>query len=179
MPEVDKIQVHELDEIENIRDYKTEFLADISNINTEAYIGTFKVPLAEIVGTANYITDSDDVEEAIEKMFASGEISAAEKEEIREMVWAVIRHPQFEKWFSPTKKVKNEAEIILSNGDILRPDRVVFDENEVAIIDFKTGMRKPEHDQQIATYKLQLLEMGHLRVNGLLVYTGNLEVFEV
>ena len=127
----------------------------------------------------SFIRNSDDVEEAIEKMFASGEISAAEKEEIREMVWAVIRHPQLEKWFSPTKKVKNEAEIILSNGDILRPDRVVFDENEVAIIDFKTGMRKPEHDQQIATYKLQLLEMGHLRVNGLLVYTGNLEVFEV
>ena len=63
MPEVDKIQIHELDEIENIRDYKTEFLADISNAGSGAYIGTFKVPLAEVVGTANYITDSDDVEE--------------------------------------------------------------------------------------------------------------------
>lgn len=63
MPEVDKIQINQLQEIDNLSDYKTELLVDISNKVTSAYIGTFKTNLTEIVGNNTIIENSDDVEE--------------------------------------------------------------------------------------------------------------------
>ena len=37
---------------------------------------------------------------------------------------------------------KNEEEILFGNGRILRPDRLIFKENEVSIIDYKLARKQ-------------------------------------
>ncbi len=127
----------------------------------------------------SFIHSESDLETAIEKLVQGGDIDTTEVEQVRKEIAQVLHHEDVKPFFKNGTTVKNEAEIILPNGDLLRPDRVVFDGEEVVVIDFKTGMRKPQHDQQILTYKNHLLEMGNAKVRAILIYTGSLEVLEV
>ena len=127
----------------------------------------------------SFIQSDSDLNHAIEKLIQGGDIEPSEVAQVRMEITQVLHHSKVKPFFKEGTTVKNEAEIILPNGDLLRPDRVVFNGNEVIVIDFKTGMRKPQHDQQILTYKNHLLEMGHSEVRAILIYTGSVEVLEV
>ena len=59
-------------------------------------------------------------------------------------------------YFAQGLRVKNEEEILLSNGRILRPDRLIFEENEVTIIDYKTGQENNTHKNKFWNTKLKL-----------------------
>ncbi|MGB0806889.1 MAG: UvrD-helicase domain-containing protein [Salibacteraceae bacterium] len=127
----------------------------------------------------SYIESSTDVSLAIDKMVGSGEIMPNDAKPITHLINQVIKDPRLQQYFVPGLVVKNEEDIVLSNGEFLRPDRVVIDGDNACVIDFKTGMRKPEHDKQILSYKLQLINMGYQNVKALLVYTTDVEVVEV
>ncbi len=127
----------------------------------------------------SFISTATDLEEAILALINQGDIDQEEEKQVRTEITNVLHHPDVKPFFKEGLVVKNEAEIILANGDLLRPDRVVFDRDEVIVIDFKTGMRKPQHDQQIISYKQQLMQMGHASVRAILIYTSSVEVLEV
>jgi len=92
----------------------------------------------------------------------------------------VVNHPQLRECYSGTWLVKNETEVVLQNGGLVRPDRVVVKNREVTIIDYKTGERDKEHLQQVESYKQAFLQLGFDKVKGLLVYLGDeIEVVEV
>ena len=127
----------------------------------------------------SYIDTHDDIQESIDTLIKNGDIQMDESEKMLGVIERVVKHPKVAAYFSSELKVKNESEIILANGEILRPDRVVFDNDKTVVIDFKTGMRKPQHEQQILQYKNQLLQMGYSNVKAILVYTEQVEVVEV
>jgi ATP-dependent exoDNAse (exonuclease V) beta subunit len=127
----------------------------------------------------SFIEDKQDVAAAIEKMIASGELSEEENLPLHQLIAEVMKHPKLAPFFESGLLVKNEEDLVLADGELLRPDRVVIENGEACVIDFKTGMRKPEHDQQILTYKMHLLNMGYKKVKALLVYTSQVEVVEV
>lgn len=127
----------------------------------------------------SFIEKEADLDESIQYLLRQGDIEAGEMEQVRNEIKNVLLHPDVKPFFRVGLTVKNEAEIILPNGDLLRPDRVVFDKEEVIVIDFKTGMRKPQHEQQIVNYKNHLMQMGHPNVRAILIYTNMVEVCEV
>jgi hypothetical protein len=127
----------------------------------------------------SFIPDLTDVNQSVEKLVALGDLGLDEVSPMKSVISDVINHPQLASYFEKGLIVKNEEDIVLPNGDFLRPDRVVIRGNDACVIDFKTGMRKPEHDQQITSYRLQLEQMGYENVKSLLVYTTKLEVVEV
>ena len=47
--------------------------------------------------------------------------------------------PVLKKYFTSETESKNEAEILNADGELLRPDKIVFKNNEVIVIDYKTG----------------------------------------
>ena len=65
--------------------------------------------------------------------------------------------------------MKNEEEILLSNGRVIRPDRLIFKENKVTIIDYKTGLENNTHKKQVLEYKTEIENMGY-KVKCLLIY---------
>jgi len=127
----------------------------------------------------SFVEVEQDIPAAIDKLILQGDIEMSEKETFNKMLLDVITHPNVSPYFRSGLKVKNEAEIVLKDGTFLRPDRVVIDTDETTVIDYKTGMRKPEHDQQILSYKTQLQKMGYKNVNAVLIYTSGVEVVEV
>ncbi|MFT6800922.1 MAG: ATP-dependent exoDNAse (exonuclease V) beta subunit [Salibacteraceae bacterium] len=127
----------------------------------------------------SFINDEDDIAFAMEQLVNTGDIEKEEVDALVTLIKEVIHHPQLSQYFNKGLEVKNEADLVLANGDLLRPDRVVIDGEDACVIDFKTGMRKPEHEQQIVSYKIQLEKMGYENVKSLLIYTHKLEVVEV
>ena len=63
--------------------------------------------------------------------------------------------------------------------DALRPDRVVFINGSVHVLDFKTGTAKETHKQQIKRYGKLYQQMGYEKVRTQLVYLDTNEVVEV
>jgi ATP-dependent helicase/nuclease subunit A len=48
--------------------------------------------------------------------------------------------------------IRNEVEIVLKDGNVLRPDRIVVDRDSVSIIDFKTGKKSSDYKEQLMKY---------------------------
>ena len=127
----------------------------------------------------SFIETENDIDFALNCLLATGELENTEKETMREVIQNVLNHPDLSPLFKEGLIVKNESDIVLANGELLRPDRVVIDGNQACVIDFKTGMRKPEHDEQILSYKIQLEKMGYENVRAILIYTHQLEIIEL
>ncbi|UTW65689.1 UvrD-helicase domain-containing protein [bacterium SCSIO 12643] len=127
----------------------------------------------------SYIDSVEDLTEAVLKLEMEGDIKPDEKEVIEGKLSEVIQHPQVSEFFKWGVQVKKEAEIILSNGDLLRPDRVVIEDEQAIVIDFKTGMKKTDHHAQITSYKNQLIGMGYQDVRAVLIYVDPVEVVEL
>ena len=64
----------------------------------------------------------------------------------------VFNLPKFKAWFDPAAVSLEEAEIMDADGDVYRPDRIVFREGRIEVIDFKFGKREEAHKEQIETY---------------------------
>ena len=86
--------------------------------------------------------------------------------QIREM----LSHPDLAPYYESTWTVKNEAAIILPDGHILRPDRVVIRGEEAVVIDYKTGRQDQKHKTQILQYADVLKKMGYVVRKSILAY---------
>jgi ATP-dependent exoDNAse (exonuclease V) beta subunit len=126
------------------------------------------------------VQSESDITNAVSEIVNLGEISSDKGSEIASRLKVWTTKPEVEKWFSSEVKVLNEAEILLPNGVHYRPDRVVFFENEVHVIDFKFGQIKSnKYQRQVSTYMSIISEMGYSLVKGFLWFVELGEVEEV
>ena len=121
-----------------------------------------------------------DVEEAFKDGIIQGIISAHQELILKKLVLEVIEHPQLREFFVDVEHVKNEVELYNSIGVILRPDKLILDNNSATIIDFKTGkVNRKRHAEQLTAYESTLKELGYTQIKKLLVYIDGLNVIEV
>jgi CRISPR/Cas system-associated exonuclease Cas4 (RecB family) len=73
-------------------------------------------------------------------------------------------------------RVFNEREILTENGLVLRPDRMVFRKEGAAVLDYKTGVPKPEHRAQVRAYRQAVEESGYAVESAILVYINENQV---
>jgi ATP-dependent exoDNAse (exonuclease V) beta subunit len=125
------------------------------------------------------INYSDDVEKAVNSMLAEGLINNEEKEHLIFTIQKIIKLPGLINHFSAGSVIKNEAEVISLTGEMFRLDRVVINQKNAVIIDYKTGGKKSSHQQQIIQYGDLLAQMGYIVTEKLLVYIEDLEVLAV
>jgi ATP-dependent exoDNAse (exonuclease V) beta subunit len=115
-----------------------------------------------------------------EQACLEGLISAEDTPDVSEVLRSVVSHPALERLFSEEVRVRTEAEILLPDGSFFRPDRVVFDGDQVTIVDYKTGRPHPQHREQLESYAGSIREMGHRKITKLLVYLEpEIDVVEV
>lgn len=119
---------------------------------------------------------------AIERLLFEGVIESAEKaEEIRKIAERALSLEEAEDWYSGEWTLYNECSIIYNDEQgkmqTRRPDRVMMKENEVVVVDFKFGKKKPEYSTQVREYISLLSEMGYTDIKGYIwyVYSGELE----
>ena len=118
----------------------------------------------------SWIKTMADIPGALERARNSGLFGEEEEAAIVEKLDEIIRHPDLAACFSEDAIIKTEPEILTPEGAFYRPDRVIIHNGEVTILDYKTGIHKPEHAQQLHTYAGLITRMGYNKIRPLLVY---------
>ena len=98
------------------------------------------------------------------------------------MIRKRLESPKVSDWFSDRWKVFNECSILKIEDGVAtehRPDRVMQDDKETVVVDFKFGKPKPEYHDQVKEYMELLGSMGHQNVKGYLWYVYPNKIVEV
>jgi len=127
------------------------------------------------------IKTSRDIPTAMEEMMLKGDINSTMKKPLLNVVKAIIEHNKLKPLFTDDCIIYNEKDIILDSGKQLRPDRLnINSNNEVAILDYKTGTHKHEYINQLNDYECVMHKMNFVTTKKYLVYINDeVEVMEV
>ena len=82
----------------------------------------------------------------------------------------MLDHPQLAPYFETGNTVFNERDILMADGSIERPDKVVLKDTGVTIIDYKTGVKDSRYKLQIEEYASAYLNMGYTIEHKIIVY---------
>ena len=82
----------------------------------------------------------------------------------------ILNNKSLAPYFAPHVRVLNETSILFPDGNLLRPDRVVFLEDKVVVIDYKTGEAHASHKEQVDQYCDAIRNMGYDHVEGHILY---------
>lgn len=131
----------------------------------------------DVLATINH---HQNYEQAIAFYAQKNKLAQDDVEKITAIIEHLINHPTCKKFFDPQYKIMNECNLMF-RGEILRPDKIIFAEKEVWIVDFKTGSENAKHKEQVSGYCNAITEMGYTNVKGYLLYlnTNNIDIVEV
>ncbi len=117
------------------------------------------------------INTKGDVEFVINDFIESSIINKPQAQILHKIIIEIVEHPKLVACFNSDNIIYNERDIITKQGQILRPDRVIINsKNEAIIIDYKTGKEDKSHVQQLISYQ-DVLELMKLKViKKILVY---------
>ncbi len=126
------------------------------------------------------IKQREDLPDALEQAFLEGLITSIEILPIKEKLIQVLEHPLLKGYYEPTTNTRLESELITREGEVFRPDKIVFTATETIIIDYKTGKQnhKKYYDQMVR-YENAIKSMGYDSVKKILVYIDTLEIVEL
>ncbi|MEM6801853.1 MAG: UvrD-helicase domain-containing protein [Bacteroidota bacterium] len=125
----------------------------------------------------SFIETTEDLGLAIQKLILNGMLPPKEIKKTQKQLAKIIQNPKTKYWYTGEYDVKNEAEVILSNGEVLRPDRVMIKGNMAIVVDYKSGKANNKYFKQMQKYMHALLELGYAQVEGYLYFIlkGNIE----
>lgn len=112
----------------------------------------------------------EDIEPTIDRFIDTGAILKKNKEKLIGLIRTITNHPLLEEYYGPGLTILNEKEIMLEDGSIIRPDRVVMKNEQIMVIDYKTGIKTEKHSQQIKKYLQSLAKLYNANPSGLIVY---------
>jgi len=125
------------------------------------------------------IYTTDDIKSAVDVVFKNELFPEKYKKTVTNKIERLLHLDLVKPFFNKGLKVLNETELISRNGKILRPDRIVFTENSLTIIDYKTGIVNENHKTQIKEYAEVLESMLYKVEKKLLIQITNEQVFEI
>ena len=113
----------------------------------------------------------NDKKAVVNRLYASGQCTKEEKERLMIEIDALFECPDIKNYFTGDWEIKTEKEILLSSGKTYIPDCLLFKNRDVVILDYKTGVRKKEHLNQINNYASIMQKMGYKILETKLIYT--------
>ena len=130
------------------------------------------------------IHTTEDVEGALKELELDGVLydENISRERIEKMIRKRLETPVVKEWFSKRWSIFNECSILsVEDGKVKehRPDRVMKDDKEMVVVDFKFGKPKDEHQRQVRQYMDLLESMGYENVKGYLWYVYPNKIEEV
>jgi ATP-dependent exoDNAse (exonuclease V) beta subunit len=119
------------------------------------------------------IMTGKDVDPLLTAMQRDGLLSGDQRFSLEADILEMISRPGIVNWFSEEegRSIFNERNILSGNGILLRPDRVIVQDERVIVVDFKFGrVEKNAYKAQVRNYMQQLTEMGYEHVEGYVWY---------
>jgi ATP-dependent exoDNAse (exonuclease V) beta subunit len=148
-------------------------LKHILNIEKSGRRGSL---LHDVLANANNDIEANDY---LSKLFLEGDILQSEIEELKQSVLEVLNHTKLKQILSQSTENIIEKNIIDANGKLHRPDRILINNKEVIILDYKFTLEQSDkHIEQILNYKDLLTDMGYENIKSYLFYavTGELKL---
>lgn len=122
----------------------------------------------------------DEIESAVELKYIDGELTIEEKSEVALSLTNILSNPEVIEWYSGKYKVLNETQILLPNSTFSRPDRVMINDDEIIVVDYKFGeVEESKYNRQIEYYVRNINEMGYDNVKGYLFYVTKGIIYHV
>ncbi len=137
------------------------------------------------------IKDASQVEHVLNEFLQEGILSESDAvmspKSLSKLIKQRVEHNEntlVNRWFSKDVDVMNECSILCTDPQTglvkeYRPDRVVFDNGKITVVDFKFGNSKDSYQRQVAEYMALLRNMGYAEVDGYLWYVYKNKVEEV
>ena len=129
------------------------------------------------------ILTEDDIEPRLKELEQEGVIYNDEvtSRELQNKIANALMNEKVKDWYSLRWKLFNECTILdydKESGDIHehRPDRVMTDEKEIIVVDFKFGKPREEYHEQVQRYMTLLMRMGYEKVSGYIWYVVRNEI---
>lgn len=117
------------------------------------------------------IKTKNDVSPAVKNFVLNGNINEEQAKGLESIILQIVTHQELAKYYSENNIIYNERDIISKTGKLYRPDRLVISKNnEVVIIDYKTGLHNPKYQHQLQDYQDVLEEMNYKVTKKILLY---------
>jgi ATP-dependent helicase/nuclease subunit A len=129
----------------------------------------------------SYIKDSSETEisSALNRLHLQGYITSEQLPWLEKELREIILTGEAADWFKPGSKVMNENDIIMPGGLVYRPDKVILKNDKAVIIDFKSGIKLKEHEDQLKQYGKILFDMGYKNIEMYLYYLTEKKIIKV
>uniref|UniRef100_UPI00404B32BB UvrD-helicase domain-containing protein n=3 Tax=Gelidibacter sp. TaxID=2018083 RepID=UPI00404B32BB len=124
------------------------------------------------------IKTHNDLDYVLEWFVSNGKLSITQAEDLQPIIENILKHPKLNSYFETNWTVYNEKDIFTKNNITIRPDRLNINQNnEVIIIDYKTGVSNKNHKAQLDAYQSIIEEMTFKVTKKILIYIN--EIIEV
>ena len=149
--------------------HTAEDIWDTETANTKRDWGKL---LHFVLSKIHYKSQKDQV---IDDMYKLGKFSKEDYQKLHKVVAKLLAHNDIKPFFTNDWNVKNEKEILMSNGRTYIPDRLLFSSitDKIVVIDYKTGRVSNKHKIQINDYANTLMLMGKRNIDKILVYISS------
>lgn len=149
------------------------FSSDFTLLSDQLVCGKFSSSQQELgifihdylSGLKNFPQTEDQLSELMSEIDDS-----EERQILNSVLRKIMTDDSLKPYFEPGAKVLNETTILTANGHLRRPDRIVFLDDEVMVIDYKTGKENEAYQQQLDEYCGLLEQMGYQNVHSRLLY---------
>lgn len=142
------------------------FIESIQYIEDKVNYGTLMHDILARIKTPK------DIEAAIEDLYFAGRIAEDQKEIIEEKINEIVLNSSIKDWFSEKWQVIAEKSLLTAKGETKIPDRIVFNNKETIVIDFKFGGKQKKYKEQVLEYMQLVKDVGYKEVRGFLYYAN-------
>lgn len=89
---------------------------------------------------------------------------------LRNTLHTMMHQPEVARFFDPAHRCMNETSLVWQ-GEVLRPDRIVYTPTETWVVDFKSGVLRNDHRAQVSRYCQAIAAITHSdNIKGYLLY---------
>lgn len=112
-----------------------------------------------------------DISPAVDRALLAGIITQAEATDLKKRLEDYLTQPEVSEWYNGSFQVLNETDILFGKGYTKRPDRVMFRNGEVIVIDYKFGEKEEKkYHKQVKDYVDLIRQIGYKQVQGFVWY---------
>ena len=141
---------------------------DINSIDESANWGLFVHKALELLNGKKTINS------VVKELIISQILPKKNADKITKWLKSAIEIKQVKKYFFNSNTFA-EKEILLKDGSSFRPDRILINDNDAYILDFKTGKKHPSHFNQLDNYEIAVNQMGYNVKEKAILYLNNFE----
>jgi ATP-dependent exoDNAse (exonuclease V) beta subunit len=117
------------------------------------------------------ISSTADVEPAVNELVFRGLVQSSEGEQMMQQLHELVTDPEVKTWFDGSYHVLNERSL-LTGKELKRPDRIMLNDEEVIVVDYKSGEKElDKYHSQVRSYVNELKRCGYSNVSGYIWYT--------